>query len=155
MFEDDVLDRDELASVESPQSVPASHDPDEKSDAQGASARAPLPKESPAAKGPASPVHRDIGQPQATGKEHGAGFLRRRPVVSAVGAVLLAVSLGGGYLYLDFTEHFESTDDAFIAARQSTLAPKVSGYITAVPISDNEHVAAGDVIARIDDRDYR
>src|SRR6202042_288653 len=47
------------------------------------------------------------------------------------------------------------TDDAFIAARVSSLAPKVSGYITAVPVTDNEHVAAGDVIARIDDRDYR
>jgi membrane fusion protein, multidrug efflux system len=31
----------------------------------------------------------------------------------------------------------------------------VSGYITAVPVTDNEHAAAGDVIARIDDRDYR
>jgi membrane fusion protein (multidrug efflux system) len=31
----------------------------------------------------------------------------------------------------------------------------VSGYITAVPVTDNEHVAAGGVIARIDDRDYR
>ena len=155
MFEDDVLERDELANVESPQSVPASHEPDEKSGAQGASARAPLPNESPAAKRPASPIHRDIGQPQASGKEHRAGFLRRRPVVSAIGAMLLAASLGGGYLYLDFAEHFESTDDAFIAARQSTLAPKVSGYITAVPVSDNEHVAAGDVIAGIDDRDYR
>jgi membrane fusion protein (multidrug efflux system) len=31
----------------------------------------------------------------------------------------------------------------------------VSGYITAVPVTDNEHVAGGDVIARIDDRDYR
>src|SRR5215472_17587691 len=30
-----------------------------------------------------------------------------------------------------------------------------SGYITAVPVTDNEHVATGDVIARIDDRDYR
>jgi membrane fusion protein (multidrug efflux system) len=40
-------------------------------------------------------------------------------------------------------------------ARQSPLAPKVSGYITGVPVTDNEHVAAGDVIARIDDRDYR
>ena len=30
-----------------------------------------------------------------------------------------------------------------------------SGYITAVPVTDNQHVAAGDVIARIDDRDYR
>jgi membrane fusion protein (multidrug efflux system) len=69
--------------------------------------------------------------------------------------MLLASVLGGGYLYLDYAEHFESTDDAFIAARQSTLAPKVSGYITAVPVTDNEHIAAGDVIARIDDRDYR
>jgi membrane fusion protein (multidrug efflux system) len=31
----------------------------------------------------------------------------------------------------------------------------VSGYITAVPVTDNEHVTTGDVIARIDDRDYR
>ena len=83
------------------------------------------------------------------------GFLHRRPVVSAIGAMLLAAVLGGGYLYIDYAEHFQSTDDAFIAARQSSLAPKVSGYITAVPVTDNQHVAAGDVIARIDDRDYR
>src|SRR5258707_200163 len=82
-------------------------------------------------------------------------FIKRPPVVLAVGAMLLAAVLGGGYVYLDYAEHFQSTDDAFIAARQSALAPKVSGYITAVPVTDNEHVAAGDVIARIDDRDYR
>jgi multidrug resistance efflux pump len=35
------------------------------------------------------------------------------------------------------------------------VAPKVSGYLTAVPVTDNEHVAAGGVIARIDERDYR
>jgi membrane fusion protein, multidrug efflux system len=75
--------------------------------------------------------------------------------VSAIGALLLASALGGGYLYLNQIEHFQSTDDAFIAARQTSLAPKVSGYITAVPVTDNQHVAAGDVIARIDDRDYR
>jgi membrane fusion protein (multidrug efflux system) len=51
--------------------------------------------------------------------------------------------------------NFQSTDDAFIAARQTALAQKVSGYITAVPASDDEHVATGDVITRIDDRDYR
>ena len=33
----------------------------------------------------------------------------------------------------DHSRHFESTDDAFIAARQFAIAPKVSGYITAVP----------------------
>jgi membrane fusion protein, multidrug efflux system len=58
-------------------------------------------------------------------------------------------------LYVDYARRFQSTDDAFIAARQSALAPKVSGYISAVPVTDNEHVAAGRVIARIDDRDYR
>src|ERR1700739_1157837 len=66
-----------------------------------------------------------------------------------------AAALGGGCVYVDQASHFQSTDDAFVAARQSALAPKVSGYITAVPVSDNQHVAAGDVIARIDDRDYR
>ena len=59
-------------------------------------------------------------------------------------------ALGGGD-----AKHFQSTDDAYIAARQTALAPKVSGYITTVPVTDDEHVATGDVIARIDDRDYR
>jgi membrane fusion protein (multidrug efflux system) len=67
--------------------------------------------------------------------------------------LLLATTFG--YLYWDHARHFQSTDDAFIAARNFSMAPKVSGYITAVPVTDNQHVAAGDVIARIDDRDYR
>lgn len=71
------------------------------------------------------------------------------------GLLLLIVGAAGGYLYWDYAGHFEATDDAFIAARQFTIAPKVSGYITAVPVADNEHVAAGDAIAHIDDRDYR
>jgi membrane fusion protein (multidrug efflux system) len=59
------------------------------------------------------------------------------------------------YLYWDYTSHYETTDDAYIAARQFAIAPEVSGYITAVPVTDNEHVAAGGLIARIDDRTYR
>ena len=157
MYEDNVLERDEpaLEDFESPQSVPASREPSVKSDKPELTARAPSPHESPAAKKPASPVQPETALPQATGKEHRAGFLRRRPVVAAIGAMLLASALAGGYLYLDNARHFESTDDAFIAARQTALAPKVSGYITAVPVTDNEHVAMGNVIAHIDDRDYR
>ena len=157
MFEDNVLERDGLVleDFESRQSVPASHEPSTASEKPVVTARAPSPHESPAAKAPASPVQAEAAQMQATGKGHRAGFLRRRPVVSAIGAMLLASALGGGYLYLDYARHFQSTDDAFIAARQSSLAPKVSGYLTAVPVTDNQHVKAGDVIARIDDRDYR
>ncbi|HEY7663422.1 MAG TPA: HlyD family secretion protein [Xanthobacteraceae bacterium] len=72
-----------------------------------------------------------------------------------LGVVLLALAMGLGYLYWNHAQHFETTDDAFIAARQFSVAPKVSGYIVAVPATDNQHVKAGDVIARIDDRDYR
>ncbi len=156
MFEDNVLERDRLAleDVESPQSVPASRGRGIESERQDVTARAPSSHEGPAAK--ASPrVQPDAVQPQAAGKESRTGFLRRHPIISAMGAVLLAFTLTGGYLYVDDARHFESTDDAFIAARQSAIAPKVSGNITAVPVSDNQHVAAGQVIARLDDRDYR
>jgi membrane fusion protein, multidrug efflux system len=116
-------------------------------------ARALLRPENPAGKQPEAEVQQD--QQPVNDKQRRKGLLRRRPIISAIGAVLLAAAVSGGYVYLDYAGHFQSTDDAFIAARQSSLAPKVSGYITAVPVTDNEHVAAGDVIARIDDRDYR
>jgi len=74
---------------------------------------------------------------------------------SSRGLILLLVALPAGYLYCDYTSHFESTDDAFIAARQFAIAPKVPGYLTAAPVTNNEHVAAGQVIAQIDQRDYR
>jgi membrane fusion protein (multidrug efflux system) len=83
------------------------------------------------------------------------GILRRRPFAFVGGLILLFVALPAGYVYWDYASHFESTDDAFIAARQFTIAPKVPGYLTAVPVTDNQHVVAGQVIARIDDRDYR
>ena len=79
----------------------------------------------------------------------------RHPVRLAVGLFGFLVAAAVGYLYWDNARHFETTDDAFIAARQFAIAPKVSGYLTAVPVTDNQHVAAGAVIARIDERDYR
>src|SRR3984957_10526760 len=82
------------------------------------------------------------------------GFLRRHPILAPVGLIALLLAAAAGYLYWDQTSHFESTDDAFIAARQFAIAPKVAGYITAVPVTDNQHVNKGDVIARIDPRDY-
>jgi membrane fusion protein, multidrug efflux system len=82
-------------------------------------------------------------------------WLRRHPITVVFALLCLALVLPAGYLYWDYTSHFETTDDAYIAARQFGIAPEVSGYITAVPVTDNEHVKAGAVIARIDDRTYR
>jgi membrane fusion protein (multidrug efflux system) len=87
---------------------------------------------------------------EATSKK--GARLRLRWVLAAPLVVLIIV---GGYLYWDNSRHFVSTDDAFIASRQFSIAPKVSGYIEIVPVTDNQRVAAGQVIAKIDDRDYR
>lgn len=48
-----------------------------------------------------------------------------------------------------------STDNAYVRGDVTALAPKVSGYITAVEVEDNQAVVAGAVLFRIDDRDYR
>src|ERR1700732_2176311 len=155
MFQDNVLESDEpaLEELESRQSVLGSlHEPNGESWKE--EARVLLRQEVPAARQPVSPDP-ERRHPPPIGEQPRNSALRRRPIVSAIGAILLASALGGGYLYLDYAERFQSTDDAFIAARQFSLAPKVSGYLTAVPVTDNEHVAAGGVIARIDDRDYR
>jgi membrane fusion protein, multidrug efflux system len=119
-------------------------------------ARAPAPREPP-------PRERRIvevppepeSHPDERSDEPRRGLLRRHPFAFVIGLLFFIAAAAGGYLYWDYARHFESTDDAFVAARQFPIAPKVSGYITAVPVTDNQHVAAGDVIARIDDRDYR
>jgi membrane fusion protein, multidrug efflux system len=105
-------------------------------------------------RGPGPVVDRPRGQRDVAGRR-ARGRLSRR-LLAAMAAVPLGVlAVGGGYLYWDYSGHFETTDDAFIAARQFGIAPKVPGYITAVPVTDNEHVAAGQVIAQIDQRDYK
>jgi membrane fusion protein, multidrug efflux system len=154
MFDDNVLERrgHALEDVESPQFAPAlQREPTTPSWNE----QARLPADAPSDKQPRSPSLPGAEQRDVADASSRRGLLRRRPLVSAIGALLLASVLGGGYLYVDQAGRFQSTDDAFIAARQIPLAPKISGYLTAVPVTDNQHVKTGDVIARIDDRDYR
>jgi membrane fusion protein, multidrug efflux system len=111
---------------------------------------------------PAEPAEKEAKpgtKPEAQGEKSSEsprkGWLRRHPVLVPIGLLALLLAASAAYLYWDHTAHFESTDDAFVAARQFAIAPKVAGYITAVPVTDNQHVNKGDVIAEIDQRDYR
>ncbi len=81
--------------------------------------------------------------------------LRAHPVLTAAGVCILLIAAIGALAYWLNARHYESTDDAFVAARSYSIAPKVGGYVTDVLVTDNQHVKAGDVLARIDDRDYR
>jgi membrane fusion protein, multidrug efflux system len=116
--------------------------------------RPPAQRELPVAE-PPEPDEDVEPQNRDTGGEARKSWLRRHPIAVAFGLLCLVLALPTGYLYWDYTSHFETTDDAYIAARQFAIAPEVSGYITVVPVTDNEHVDAGGVIARIDDRNYR
>ncbi len=92
----------------------------------------------------------------ATAAEHRPRRLSRRQF--ALGAVL-AAALGGagwyGYHWLTIGRFTVSTDDAYVQAYNATLAAKVSGYVADVLVTDNARVHVGDVIATIDDGDYR
>ena len=125
-----------------------------------ATERPPAPAEKPErptepAEKEATPAQQPVVQEKKPGGSPRKGLLRRHPVLAPVGLMALLLAAAAGYLYWDHTAHFESTDDAFIAARQFAIAPKVPGYVTAVSVTDNEHVNTGGVIAQIDQRDYR
>lgn len=81
--------------------------------------------------------------------------LREHWLLAAAATCLLLVAAIGGLAYWLSVRDYESTDDAFVAARSFSIAPKVGGYVTQVPVTDNQHVSAGDLLAQIDDRDYR
>jgi membrane fusion protein (multidrug efflux system) len=81
--------------------------------------------------------------------------LRQHPFLMAAGICVLAAAAIGGLTYWLNVRHYESTDDAFVAARSFSVAPKVGGYVTDVAVTDNQHVNSGDALARIDQRDYK
>jgi hypothetical protein len=96
-----------------------------------ARAREPAPREHPADE-PSNidspPLHDDRHPDQKDERADGtrAGFWRRHPFAVALGLLVGALAAAGGYLYWDYVERFESTDDSFIAARQFAIQPKVS-----------------------------
>ena len=80
--------------------------------------------------------------------------LREHWLLATLAVCVLLIAVIGGLSYWLSVRDYESTDDAFISARSFSIAPKVGGYVTDVPVTDNQHVKAGDLLAKIDDRDY-
>jgi len=81
------------------------------------------------------------------------GQLRKLLMAGAAVAVLSGASWYG-WNYWTVGRFLVSTDDAYVKADNTTIAPKVSGYLTQVLVGDNERVKAGQELARIDDRDF-
>jgi membrane fusion protein (multidrug efflux system) len=78
---------------------------------------------------------------------------RRLAALAAAIAVLIASSYYG-WDYWTVGRFEVSTDDAYIQADSTIIAPKVGGYLSQVLVSDNQPVKAGQLLAKIDDRDF-
>jgi membrane fusion protein (multidrug efflux system) len=119
-----------------------------------AEAEAPQPVSADAeARGAPQPVT----QAEAPGKAPAAARKSSRKRI-LMGAAAIAVLIGGawfGYHYATVGRFLVSTDDAYVRANNTTLGAKVSGYIAELPVEENTRVHAGDLVARIDDGDYR
>ncbi|MDE2473319.1 MAG: HlyD family secretion protein, partial [Bradyrhizobium sp.] len=83
----------------------------------------------------------------------------RQTIKRAALALAVALGIGAasdfGYDYLTTGRYLETTDDAYVKADSTIISPKVSGYLAEVLVTDNQPVKAGQLLARIDDRDFR
>lgn len=79
---------------------------------------------------------------------------RRRPFVIGGGILAVLLLVGGGLWYWLSTRGTQNTDDAYTDGTSVTIAPKVAGYVVELLVTDNTRLRAGDLILRIDPRDY-
>ncbi|OPA86293.1 multidrug ABC transporter permease [Pseudomonas fluorescens] len=80
---------------------------------------------------------------------------KARRILLTLGIVALLIGLGWGTWWWLTGRFFESTDDAYLQADSISVAPKISGYVADVLVSDNQSVKRGDVLARLDARKYQ
>jgi membrane fusion protein, multidrug efflux system len=94
---------------------------------------------------------------QGHGRPARIGLKTQLRAALLAGVSLLAIASSGyfGWHYWTAGRFQVSTDNAYVKADNITIAPKVSGYIGSVLVGDNETVHSGQVLARIDDRDFR
>lgn len=78
----------------------------------------------------------------------------RQLVIGLAGFLALIGATAYGRYYWDVGRFLVSTDDATVQADSVIISPQVSGYIAAVQVQDNQPVHSGQVLARIDDRNY-
>src|SRR5882757_2791736 len=79
---------------------------------------------------------------------------RKALIISGAALIIAVAAATFGYHWWTVGRFMESTDDAYIGGDITVIAPKVSGFIARVAVADNQTVHAGDVLVKLDDRDY-
>jgi membrane fusion protein (multidrug efflux system) len=79
----------------------------------------------------------------------------RHLAIAGVGLLMALAATWYGHQWWTVGRFIESTDDAYVGGDVTVIAPKVAGFIAEVAVADNQPVHAGDLLVKIDDRDYR
>jgi len=98
----------------------------------------------------------------AVNRDSDAAPVRSRVAVSrrrlAITALCLA-AIGGAFWYGHgwWVEgrFIETTDDAYVGGDVTEISPHVAGFVAALLVTDNQNVRAGQLIARLDRRDFQ
>lgn len=78
----------------------------------------------------------------------------KRLILLLLAAVIVVGAVIFGLHWWTVGRFLESTDDAYVGGDVTVIGPKVPGYITELKVVDNQFVHAGDLLVKIDDRDY-
>lgn len=98
---------------------------------------------------PASPANRDDGPVQPRRP------LLKRPLVAGSLFLVILAGLVGGTLAWLHSRHYESTDDAFIDVQPEQVSAQIGGRVIRVLVTDNQPVAAGDLLLELDSAEAR
>jgi membrane fusion protein, multidrug efflux system len=102
-----------------------------------------------------APLGSEAGRDRASPHPSWLARLRQRRALVLAITALLVLAMAGLVVWWISTSGYVSTDDAFIDARTVTISPQISAQVAAVPVTDNQLVAAGAVLVRLDDRDFK
>ncbi|HTQ58076.1 MAG TPA: HlyD family secretion protein [Bryobacteraceae bacterium] len=80
---------------------------------------------------------------------------RKRSRFRIIGPILLVVLAVAGYFLWQYFSSYESTDDAQVDGHLNAVSARINGQVSAVLVKEEQIVKAGDVLVRIDPRDYQ
>jgi len=80
---------------------------------------------------------------------------RKKVILATVAVAALGFAGLEAFNYWTVGRFVETTDDAYVKADVTLISSRAQGYVAEVLFKSNDHVIAGDVLARLDDGDSR
>jgi membrane fusion protein (multidrug efflux system) len=100
-----------------------------------------------------STLSRETHVPQVrTGARHRSN---KRVALAGIALAVLAGAAWYGNDWWTRGRFIQSTDDSYVGGNVTAIAPHVGGFVESVLVSDNQHVTAGQLLIRLDQRDFR